>query len=237
MKYSYFISAILLIGAFIQCPTKTNAQVMDRGETKINILYSYGIPTGWFNENQISTASPRGFGIEIMHFASNKIAIGGSFGWQDFYQKKPRNLYRLSDGSDISAVISNSVQTMPILAKVQYFPTAGRGHNAIIPFVSAGAGGNLVSYEQLLGELVNASEFNANFAAQFGGGIRIPFGKEKSNGFVFGAQYHVMPYSKIDGGNLNHMAIQAGIHIRLRDDGGSNYNRRRFPGDERYRGF
>ena len=212
------------------------AQHADKGETKLNLLYSYSLPIGSFKEELVRPGSPRGVAIEILHHVSNKIAVGAAFGYQDHYDKKPRTLYQLSDGSHLSGVVSNSIQTIPVMAKMAFFPTAGAPKASILPFIAAGAGINIVSFEQLVGSLGNGNEMNVNFAAQVGGGIRVPFGKEKANGFILGGNYNLMPNKNANGADLNNLSIQAGIHLRMRDDGPPSRRTRYYPADDRYRG-
>ncbi len=76
------------------------------------------------------------------------MAVGFGTGFQDFYQKYPRQVYKAADGSDISAVVSNSVQTVPLLAKFRYYFSPGKREQ---PFAGAGVGGDMVLYRQFLG--------------------------------------------------------------------------------------
>ena len=209
------------------------AQLADKGETKVSLQYQFGLPMGGFKANAIENASPRGFTLDITHFLSNKVAIGAGFGWQDYHQKYPRSLYPQGDGSMVSAVISNSIQTMPVLARVQYYPTAHKEGAKVLPFISGGAGVNLVSFEQLFGSLGNVNDFSLHFAAQAGGGIRVPFGKAKTNSFLLTSHYSIMPYSKFGLNGLNQLQFGAGIQLRLKDDGGGSSNSDRWDRNNR----
>ncbi len=89
----------------------------------------------------------------LMYPFSNKLSAGISYGFQDYYQKYPRRLYHLSKTQEISAVLSNSVQTTPILIKAKYFP--GTSTPFLRPYVSVAAGGNIIDYKQYYGEFGN----------------------------------------------------------------------------------
>lgn len=185
------------------------------GDVKMNFYYLYGMPTGTFKSELVDNNSPRGFGADILYWFNPKWGVGGSFAYQDFYQKYPRDLYKLTDGSDISAVLSNSVQTLPIMAKAMFSPTADRG-SIVQPYVSVGAGVNLVSYAQYLGEFTGTSETKAKFTAQAGAGVKIPFGKADRAGLLLGANYQFTPYNRNDISNLNTINLQAGLQFRLK---------------------
>ncbi|MDT9091546.1 hypothetical protein, partial [Escherichia coli] len=73
----------------------------------------------------------------LLYGVSDKLSVGLQVAYQDFYEKFPRAIYKLDDGSDISAVLTNSVQVIPILATVRYeFTPEAR----LRPYVAAGLG-------------------------------------------------------------------------------------------------
>src|SRR5687768_10049116 len=89
-----------------------------QGMWRITPGYSVGIPVGNFS-NIVDEVSLRGWSVNILYGASDQLSIGLSGGFQDFYQKYPRAVLH-EEGSDISAVISNSVQTIPVMVKAKY---------------------------------------------------------------------------------------------------------------------
>lgn len=184
------------------------------GKVRINLNYDYSLPLGSFKNDFIKNGSPRGFNADIMYWASPKWAIGGGIGYQDFYQKYPRGMYKLGDGSDISAVVSNSMQLIPIMAKGMYSPLGGT-ESVVQPYLSAGAGINFINYSQYLGEF-GGTEASGKFTAQAGAGIKIPIGKTRENGFLLGANYNYTPYNKNDIKNLNTVNFQAGFQFKLK---------------------
>lgn len=185
-----------------------------KGDLKINLFYNYSIPVGSFKNDFIDKNSPRGFTADLLYWLHPQWGIGGSFGHQDYYQKLPRDHYKLPDGSDISAVVTNSMQIIPITARAMFHPWANK-ESLIQPYVTAGAGINLVSYSQYLGEF-GGSATSAKFTAQGGAGLKIPFGKNKPSGFILGASYNFSPYNKNDISNLNTVNLQAGFQFRLK---------------------
>ncbi len=189
----------------------TVAVQAQKGTTKLNIGYNVAVPTGSFKDN-LDAASYRGFQGSVLYGVTDKLSVGAATGFQDFYQKHPRQVYKLSDGSDISAVVTNSIQTIPILAQAKYtFNPSG----IVQPFTALGVGGNLITYNQMLGEFGN-SQAKFGFAARPEAGVYVPFKKGGETGFTLGASYNIMPFKELGFKNLNSLGINAGVSIPLR---------------------
>lgn len=181
------------------------------GETTLELSYNIALPMNGF-KNFVSTTSFRGFQANLLHGISDKISVGLGTGFQDFYQKYPRQVYKFSDGSDVSAVVTYSIQTIPVLAEVKYNFNPG---SSIQPYAAVGAGANFISYNQLFGEFSNQQQTKIGFAARPELGIYVPF-KRGSTGVTIGTSYNIMPFKKGDFQNLNSVGIHAGINIPLR---------------------
>lgn len=181
-----------------------------KGENNFNISYNAAFPTGSF-KNIVSDNSYRGFNAGILHGISDKVSVGLATGFQDFYQKYPRQLYKLSDVSDLSAVVTYSIQTIPILAELKYNFTP---RATIQPYAAIGAGANLIAYDRLFGEFGN-KKAKIGFAAQPELGLQIPFTKGGA-GFIIGASYNIMPFKQDDLKNLNNIGVHAGFNIPMR---------------------
>ena len=180
----------------------------------MHITYNYALPMGKFKNDIVSDASPRGFGADFMYNINNKISVGGAFGYQDFYQKYPRDVYNTGDHETTSAVLSNSVQLIPVLAKATYYPL-GNSKSFVQPYINGGAGVQFVNFRQYLGEF-GGSDNNASLTLQGGAGIAIPFSKGKGSGFNIGANYNYVSYNKFDYSNLNHLSFNAGVYFPLK---------------------
>ena len=188
-----------------------NAQ---KGEFKFDINYNYSLPMGNFKSNIISNGSPRGASGDVMYSFSNTISAGLGFGFQDYYQKYPRAVYQTGKNEATSAVLSNSIQTIPFMAKIVYSPLASKAA-PIQPYVAGGAGFSLVSFTQTLGEF-GGTDNGASFAAQAGAGVFIPFGKLSGSGIRLGADYNYLPYNKNGFGSLNTLDVKAGVYFPIR---------------------
>ncbi len=202
-KIKYIVTGLALLfcaGAFAQ-----------ENNLTLKLNYSVAVPTGSFKD-VVGNTSYRGFGAELMYHTSDKFSVGVETGSQDFYEKYPRGLYKTGDGSDLSAVISNSVQTVPILLKGQYNFLPGK---TIQPYVALAAGGNLITYNQYAGQFSSDSKSAFGFAARPEAGIYIPFGKTSAAGFSIGAGYNYMPFKYNGITSLDNFTARAGISFPL----------------------
>ena len=179
---------------------------------KLNINYSAGIPMGESFKNYVSKTSLRGWNANLLYDVNDQLAVGLGFGTQSYYERLPRAIYKTADGSDISAVLSNTVTTMPIMAQGQFnlLPEA-----AIQPYVGLGVGGSVISYNQYVGEFSN-SRTKFGFAARPEAGVYIPVGRYKESSIVIGGAYNYMPFKTDNIKNLNNIGIHAGFRFPLR---------------------
>lgn len=196
--------------------TVLSAAAQDR--TTLGLRYQYSLPTGAFKKEFISKGSPRGLELDIMYTLTPQWRIGGAISYQDFYQKTDRNTYPMSDGSDISAVLTNSVQTNTLQARGLFFPL-GADSSRLQPYVQAGAGINLIQYEQLLGEFNNGSDAVLRFAAQGGAGVQYALGGSRRTALSLGVLYNYMPLNAFELKAVSNLTFNAGIRITLRNSG------------------
>jgi opacity protein-like surface antigen len=200
----YFLAAALLFGLA--------AGAQQKGKTQFDIQLNAGLPTGSL-KNAVTDLSLRGIKAGVLYAIDDQLAIGLGTGFQDFYQKYPRQLYQLSDGGDLSAVRSFSIQTIPILAQAKWSFSPGA---SVQPYAALGVGGNLVNYNDFAGEFTLEQKTKFGFAARPEAGLYIPFRKEGESGFTIGAAYNVMPFKTGAVNNLNHIGIHAGVAVPLR---------------------
>ncbi len=185
-----------------------------QSKLKMEIGYNISSPVGSFKNDFINKTSFRGATGEISYTINPKFSLGLNSGYQSYYQKFDRQTYKLNGNQTVSAVVSNTLDVTPLLLRGTYFPMAGAGK--LQPYVSAGAGANMVSYGQYLGEF-GGNETSATFAAQAGAGILIPVGKsEGQNGIKVGATYNYAAYNKNDVQKLNSIGIHAGFVFALK---------------------
>ena len=201
---SFFLMLLILSVAF-----NLNAQ---RGEVRMTASLAGASPTGDL-KTLIDKTTLRGADVNILYGITDKFSAGLNIGFQDFYKKLPRALYKLDDGSDISAVITNSVQAIPFLATARYNfqPTA-----RVQPYASAGVGGAVVLNRQFIGEYPN-DDNKISFAARPGVGVYIPFRKQGEVGVNVGVNYTYIPYKQDNVSNLSFVGFTIGIGFPMRD--------------------
>ena len=203
MKTTKIIITILCI-IFFQ-----NSSFSQQGAWQLNAGYSVAIPTGNL-KNLVDETSLRGWNVAVMYGVTDKASVGIASGFQDFYQKYPREVLH-GEGSDLSAVISNSIQVIPIMVKGKYnFSNEG----SIQPFAALAAGGNFIQYQKYYGQFVD-SRSKFGFAAQPEVGVHIPISKMRKIGLDIAAAYSIMPFKYNDADGLNHISVKAGINIPL----------------------
>lgn len=198
----FFITGCLVVLAL--------ASFAQEGKTTFNINYSVNAPLGDFKNNVIGRTSFRGWNANILYGISDKISVGLQSGFNNYYERYPRQVYNTKDGS-ISAVLTNSVQTIPIQAKFRYNFIPGA---FIQPYIGAGVGGNIVTFNQYLGEF-SSGKSGFGFSASPEAGILIPFTKSGTSGLTIGANYNYMPFSYGDIKNLNNSGVYAGVKFPL----------------------
>ncbi|OLY91183.1 Outer membrane protein beta-barrel domain-containing protein [Cnuella takakiae] len=210
MKTLKAIGALLLLAAMVP------AAAQER--TTMGVQYQYGLPMGGFKNSLIKDGSPRGASIDIQYAINPQWRIGGALGYQDFYQKNPRQTYKMSDGSDISAVVTNSVQSTALMAKGSFLPL-GADSSRLQPYITLGVGANMVQYSQLLGEFGSSDDVWIRMAAQGGAGIQYALGAKGQTALTLGAVYNYMPLNQAGIKNINNLAVQAGVRFILRNNG------------------
>lgn len=200
-------AVLLIIGS-----TAANAQ---SGVLKLDLNYNYSLPLGSFKNDLINKGSSRGFGGSLQYGINNKWSAGLGVGFQDYYQKFPRDVYQLDKTQVVSAVLSNSIQVTPIVATGTFMPL-GVGKGFIQPYINVGAGVGIVDFKQYLGEFTSTSKTSASFIAQGGAGVKIPFGKLSASGVNVGADYNYVPYKNFGYNNLSSVNLHAGVFFPLR---------------------
>lgn len=199
--FQYAIIALLMSTAYL------SGQAQQQ-QLQLKLGYNINTPAGSF-KNFIGKTSFRGLNGEISYSINDQVNVGLGASFSDFYQKYPRQVYDTKDGN-ISAVVTNSIQTMPVLAKAGYSFLKG----TVKPYVGIGAGLNLISYNQYLGEFPDGKALiKPAFSAD--AGVNIPVGKLKSSGFNLGANFNYLPFNYTGLKNLNNWGVHAGVFFPL----------------------
>lgn len=210
MKTQLRTAMLLIVSVLFFASIPVAGKAQER-TLQLDLNYSIGIPGGSFKTDAVDKTSFRGWNANLLYNITNNISIGIGTGFQDFYQKYPRAVYKLAEGGDVSAVLTNSIQTVPILAEVQYRFLPGK---TVQPYVGVGVGGNMIMFDQYLGEFDN-SRSDFKFAARPEVGLFVPFRPNGPTGIhVFGA-YNYMPYKENGVDNLSNWGAGIGVKFAL----------------------
>lgn len=210
MKKRFVTGMALFAASFISISASA------QNKLKMELSYNVSTPVGSFKNDYISKTSFRGGIGEISYTINPKFSAGLQSGYQNYYQKYDRQVYKLEGNQTVSAVLTNSMDVIPVLLRGTYRPLGTNTSAIVQPYMSAGAGVNLVNYGQYLGEF-GGTQSSAAFAAQAGAGVLIPFGKKDNpTNFKLGATYNYSNYNHNEISKLNSVGINAGVVFRLK---------------------
>lgn len=178
---------------------------------QFNFNYNVNFPAGTDFKALVNKPAFKGFTAGFAYPILDQLRVGLSFGYNDYYQKYPRQVYSNGPGSDISAVLSNSIQQLPLLATVDY-TILKKGF--IRPYVGAGIGINFIGFDQYLGEFDNPVNFT-KLAARGELGILIPLSNYNSTALRVGGSYNYAPFKEYGFKNLDNWGVHAGISVSL----------------------
>jgi hypothetical protein len=185
------------------------------GNVKMKLNYNIGMPVGNFKGNYISNTSLRGGSGELGYWFNPRVAAGLNVGYQSYQQKFARQTYKVEGNQTISAVLTNTVETMPVMVTGTFAPLANTS-KTLQPYLSAGAGVNLVSFRQYYGEFSDG-ESSASLAAQAGAGFMVPLGAKLNNAALqLGTTFNYSPYKRNGLTNLNTVGFNAGVVFPLK---------------------
>ncbi|TDH22996.1 hypothetical protein EXU57_18205 [Segetibacter sp. 3557_3] len=209
------MKTIRIIGLLVVFATAVNFAVAQApGRVTMKLNYNAAMPVGSLKNDYITNTSFRGAFGEIGYWFNPKVSLGLGVGYQSYYQKYGRQVYKLEDNQTVSAVLSNTLEVMPVTINGTYLPLGG-SEAAVQPYVSVGAGLNIVNYRQYLGKFSDGKP-NTAFTANAGAGVFIPVNKSKSTSIQLGASYSMTPYTKNGLTSLNNVGVNAGVIFPLK---------------------
>ncbi|MEO5999102.1 MAG: outer membrane beta-barrel protein [Chitinophagaceae bacterium] len=184
-----------------------------QAQLHLNLTYNLAMPQGADFRDHINNTSLRGWQGSLLYDINDNFRVGLQTSYNDFYQKHPRQVYKSTDGADVSTVLSNSLQMEPVFAKGEYsFLKTG----FLRPYIGLGAGVNFADYRQFQGAYGYSTMYTK---AAFTGdaGVLIPIGKNSDRyGVRINTSYNYLPFHQEGINNLNSWNVGAGIVIPLR---------------------
>jgi len=190
--------------ALMFLPVFTHGQ----NDFRVNINYSPSLPIGNFKD-VTDGITWRGWEANLMYQATPKLAVGLGGSSLSFYKRYPQTTFH-QPGIDVTAVVNNAIELMPIMLRVKY----NLGTRSVYPFVGLGAGINVIKYDKYYGEFVHYMHV-VRFAAQPELGLHIPFTQEDKVGVNLGAGYNFMPFKDGEVDKLDNISFKAGLDIRF----------------------
>jgi hypothetical protein len=192
----------------------TIAQDKTQDKLTINVAYNISWPLGTFKDNVISNTSFRGGSGEISYFIHRNFSVGLYGALQDYYQKYDRQLLKVTNTQTVSAVLSYSVQVVPIMLRGTFFPLASR-NALVLPYVSVAAGVNWINYNQYFGEF-QSSDHSSPLGLQAGAGFKVPIKKVGVPcGITLGGTYNYCSYKRNGINKLNTVGFNIGGYCRF----------------------
>lgn len=183
---------------------------------KLELNYNVSTPVGSFKNDFINKTSFSGGSGELSYTINPKFSVGLHSGFQSYYQKFDRQVYKLDGNQTVSAVVSNTLDIVPLMLRGTYLPMGATATAKVQPYVSAAAGISMVNYGQYLGEF-GGTQASSPFSAQAGAGIRIPFGSSyNQTAFKIGATYNYINYNRNQITKLNNVGFNAGVVFALK---------------------
>ena len=181
-------------------------------EIQFSVNYNAASPLESSLRDYVNKTSFRGLQESLLLGINNHFRAGIQSSFNNFYQKKERQVYKSTDGSELSAVLSNTLQTVPIFVKGEYsFLNKG----FFKPYVGVGTGINFVSYNQFVGSF----EYDKHYVkTAFIGDIWLlfPFPGKSYYGFRISTSYDLMPFNEEGIKNLNSWNVQTGFTVTIK---------------------
>ena len=174
--------------------------------------YNTATPLSSGLKDYVSKTSFRGFQGSILYNINQQFRLGLQASYNDLYEKYPRQVYKTTNGSDLSAVLTNTMQITPVLVKAEYTMTKDQW---IQPYVGLGAGINFVNFSQFYGEF-EYNKFSTKAAFSGDLGVLIPFSKTSHYGARLSTSYNFSPFNEEGIQHIDTWNVQAGIVVPLK---------------------
>ena len=201
MKGTVFFVVVILVA------TNSFAQ-----KFHLALNYNTATPLSSGFKDYVSKTSFRGFQGSILYNLDQQFRVGLQASYNDFYEKFPRQVYKTTNGADISTVLTNTMQVTPVLVKGEYSPVKDAW---IQPYVGLGAGVNFVNFSQFYGEF-EYNKFSTKAAFSGDVGVLIPFSKAGHYGARLSTSYNFSPFNEGGIKHIDSWNIQAGVVVPLK---------------------
>lgn len=174
-------------------------------DIQMSFNYNIGVPMGEFSDF-INLASFRGINLQVDYYLTDRLSIGGYFGWNGFYQKKSRESFTLDRGA-INGVRFNYLYQVPLYLKGQYLLS---DQGKINPFVAVGVGTHYIEQETYIGTRgFSENHWKFGFAPEVGTFVMLG---QSGWSFKVAAIYHFTAYNEFNMNSLQNLGINLGFN-------------------------
>src|SRR3954454_20077689 len=125
---------VILMTLFAACVISMSAFAQDKFKTELS--YNVSVPVGSFKNDYIGKTSFRGGIGEISYAFNPKFSLGLQSGYQNYYQKYGRQVYKLDGNQTVSAVLTNSMDIVPLVLRGTFYPLGANATSIVQPYVS-----------------------------------------------------------------------------------------------------
>ena len=171
-----------------------------------------GLPIGPFSSGYIDQPTIRNYSVAVDWILQRPFSIGVEVGKTFYSQRLPRAIYQASDGREISAVQTRTIDLMPIQGVLSYYFATPNAR--IRPYVQAAAGADLLTYSLYYGNLANQQQ---SIKLTYGGsvGAKFLFKPEGSIGADIRVKYNQtsLNYDYVDKG-VGQVSATVGLFYR-----------------------
>lgn len=163
--YITLAALLLAVGA--------SATAQAQAKQYYSLNWNIALPMGEFGDF-INNVSLRGGNFNVQVFLNDNVAVGGTFGWNHYYELKDRASYLLAPGMAITAADYRYAYTMPVTANGYYhFMPDGM----VQPYAGVGIGALYGSQHNVIQEADSWDE-QWGFLVTPEVGVFVPFGKD-----------------------------------------------------------
>ncbi|MGV3558150.1 hypothetical protein [Larkinella arboricola] len=177
---------------------------------RVTVFYGVALPMG-SQQNYIDKVGNRNFSVAVEAMFPGRFSVGGRIGQNYFSQRLPRQVYSFDDGSDVSAVQTRTLTTVPLLAIGSVY--LNDINSTFRPYLQMGAGGAYVDYTKYYGTLSD-QKTGIRAALAPAVGAKFQFGKGNNFGGEVQAQYQNVFFKYNELSNSSNLLLSVGLSYR-----------------------
>ena len=122
-----------------------------QGGSYVTVEYQLGFP-GKKMSNFVEKPAYSGFNLEFTELITPYLGLGGSFGWNNFYQEWDRQAYSVASLPNANFIASRwrQIDAMPVLFKTSFIYDNAQ---VVVPFASVGIGAYFMRKREIVGPI------------------------------------------------------------------------------------